>query len=165
MTFNIFLVIFFVDFSDDFFIRRYFPTPTTSSGAQREDLQLFSKHWRQKNRSTRLSHAVFLRQPESHMSAHEGAWPTLWCRASTSRLAWRRLALLSLHQSSPNLAYPFFGISASAGFFQPPTTAPFLGRDMCVPWEGLFFISSHFSHLFESRHTRFFFHGYDPTSL
>ena len=50
-------------------------------------------------------------------------------------------------------------------FFQPPTAAPFLGRDLCVPWEGLFFISSHFSPLFGSRHTRFFFHSYDPTSL
>ncbi|RVW52516.1 hypothetical protein CK203_068886 [Vitis vinifera] len=30
---------------------------------------------------------------------------------------------------------------------------PFLGRDLCVPWEGLFFISSHFSPLFGSQHT------------
>ena len=38
-------------FSGDIFrrlFRRLFPTPTTSSGAQRGDLQLFSKHWSQK---------------------------------------------------------------------------------------------------------------------
>ena len=39
-------------FSEDIFwrlfFRRYFPTPTTLSGAQRGDLQLFSKHRSQK---------------------------------------------------------------------------------------------------------------------
>ena len=39
-------------FSEDIFwrlfFRRYFPTPTTLSGAQRGDLQLFSKHLSQK---------------------------------------------------------------------------------------------------------------------
>ncbi|RVW15230.1 Retrovirus-related Pol polyprotein from transposon RE1 [Vitis vinifera] len=29
-------------------------------------------------------------------------------------------------------------------FFQPLKATPFLGRDLCVPWEGLFFISSPF---------------------
>ncbi|RVW21067.1 Retrovirus-related Pol polyprotein from transposon TNT 1-94 [Vitis vinifera] len=39
-----------------------------------------------------------------------------WCRASSSRLVRRRLALLSLRQSSPNPTSPFFfGISAFAG--------------------------------------------------
>ena len=54
---------------------------------------------------------------------------------------------------------------SSFSLLQPPTVAPFLGQDLCVPWEGLFFISSHFSPLFGSRHTRFFFHSFDPTSL
>ena len=61
-----------------------------------------------KSRSTRLPLVVFLRQPESHTPVREGAWPTFWCRASTSRLVRRRLALLSLCQSSPNPASPFF---------------------------------------------------------
>ena len=51
---------------------------------------------------------IFLRRPKSHAPMHEGAWPTFWCRASTSRLVRRRLALLSLCQSSPNPASPFF---------------------------------------------------------
>ena len=63
-------------FSATLVFQRYFSTPTTSSGAQRGDLQLFSKHWSQKNRSTRLTRAVFLRRPESHTPTCEGAWPT-----------------------------------------------------------------------------------------
>ena len=113
--------------------------------------------------------AFFLRGPKSHASAREGAWPTFWCRVSTCRLVRRRLALLSLRQSSPNPASPFFWHfslrGSSFSLLRPPTTAPFLGRDLCVPWEGLFFIPSHFSPLFGSRHTRFFFHSCDPTSL
>ena len=60
------------------------------------------------------------------------------------------------------LSEPCFSIFLA---FQPPTAALFLGQDLCVPWEGLFFISSHFSPLFGSRHTRFFFHSCDQTSL
>ena len=132
ITVNIFPTI----FSKDFFSRRYFPTPTTSSGAQRGDLQLFSKH-----RSQKPIHAPptcrFLRRLESHAPACEGVWPTFWCRASTSRLVRCRLALLSLLQSSPNPASPFFwhfGLRESSfSFLRPPTEAPFLGRDLCVP--------------------------------
>ena len=98
--------------------------------------------------------AAFLRRPESHTSAREDGWPTFWCRASTNRLVRRRLALLSLHQSSLNPTSPFFWhfslYGSSFSLLRPPTTTPFLGRDLCVPWEGLFFISSHFSHLFGS---------------
>ena len=112
---------------------------------------------------------IFFRRHKSHAPMHEGAWPTFWCRASTSRLVRRHLALLSLRQSSPNLAFPFFQHfnlrGSSFSLLRPPTIAPFLGQDLCVPWEGLFFISSHFSSLFGSRHTRFFFHSCDPTSL
>ena len=75
--------------------------------------------------------AVLLRRPESHAPAHEGAWPTFWCRASTSRLVRRRLALLSLCQSSPNPASPFFGISASDGSSFPwPRPVCALGRPL-----------------------------------
>ena len=42
-------------FSGYFFFKRYFSTPTTSSGVQRGDLQLFSKH-----RSQKPIHAPFL---------------------------------------------------------------------------------------------------------
>ena len=41
-----------------FFFRRYFPTPTTWLGEQREDLQLFSKHQSQKA-DPRASHLLF----------------------------------------------------------------------------------------------------------
>ena len=113
--------------------------------------------------------SVFLQRLESHAPVREGAWPAFWCRASTSRLVRHRLALLSLRQSSPNFASPFFQHfnlrESSFSLLRPPMTAPFLGRDLCVPWEGLFFISSHFSPLFGSWHTKFFFHSCDPTSL
>ena len=68
----------------------------------------FSQSTGAKNRSTCLPCATFLRRPESHAPAREGAWPTFWCRAFTSRLVRRRLALQSLRQSSPNPASPFF---------------------------------------------------------
>ncbi|RVW28267.1 Retrovirus-related Pol polyprotein from transposon RE1 [Vitis vinifera] len=81
--------------------------------------------------------AVFLRQPESH-AAREGAWPTFWCQL-LHRLVRRRLALLSLRQSSLNPASPFFWHfslrGSSFSLLRPPTKAPFLGRDLCVPWE------------------------------
>ena len=51
---KIFPTIFSGDFSYDFFFQRYFPTPTTSSGAQKGNLQLFSKH-----RSQKSTHAPF----------------------------------------------------------------------------------------------------------
>ena len=104
ITVNIFPTIFSGNFSNNFFSRRYFPTPTTSSGAQRGDLQLFSKH-----RSQKPIHA-----PPAHCFSpttwipHAGTWPTFWCRASPNRLVRRRLALLSLRQSSLNPASPFF---------------------------------------------------------
>ncbi|RVW35569.1 hypothetical protein CK203_073771 [Vitis vinifera] len=54
------------------------------------------------------------------------------CRASSSRLVPRRLARLSLCQSSPNPASPFFlAFQPPRVFFQPPMVAPFLGRDLC----------------------------------
>ena len=160
-------------FSDDIFRRLFFPGNIfrhwPHHQERKEEICNFSQSTKAKNRSTRLPCAIFLRQPESHVLAHEGVWPTFWYRASTSRLVQRRLALLSLHQSSLNLAFPFFQHfslrGSSFSLLRPPTTAPFLGRDLCVPWEGLFFISSHFSSLFGSRHTRLFFHSYDLTSL
>ncbi|RVX06816.1 Retrovirus-related Pol polyprotein from transposon RE2 [Vitis vinifera] len=64
------------------------------------------------------------------------------------------LALLNLRQSSPNPNSPFFWHfslrESSFSLLRPPTAASFLGRDLCVPWEGLFFIPSHFSPLFGS---------------
>ena len=129
----------------------------------------FSQSTGAKNPPMRLPRATLLRRLESHAPVREGAWPTLRCRASSSRLVRRCLALLNLRQASPNLASPFFWHfslrGSSFSLLQPPTAAPFLGRDLCVPWEGLFFIPSHFSPLFGSRHTRFFFHSCDPTSL
>ena len=114
--------------SSSTFFRRYFPetflTAFSSGDAFRhrphhqehkEEICNFSQSTEAKNRSTRLPRAVFLRRPESHAPSCEGAWPTFWCRASTSRLVRHCLALLSLHQSSSNPVSPFFGISASAG--------------------------------------------------
>ena len=154
--FSIFPVIFSGDFSGDIF--RHQPHHQEC----KEEICNFSQSTGAKNWSTHLPRAVFLRRLESHALSCEGTWPTFWCRASTSRLVRRRLALLSLRQSSPNPVSPFFW---HFSLLQPPTATPFLGRDLCVPWEGLFFISSHFSPLFGSRHTRFFFHSYYPTSL
>ena len=129
----------------------------------------FSQSTGAKNPPMRLPRATLLRRLESYGLECEGAWPTFRCRASSSRLVWCRLTLLSLRQSSPNPTSPFFchfsHQRSSFSLLRPPTAAPFLGRDLCVPWEGLFFIPSHFSPLFGSRHTRFFFHSCDPTSL
>ena len=75
---------------------------------RKKEICNFSQNTGAKNRSTRLPHVVFLRQLKSHAPAHEDAWPTFWWRASTSRLVRCRLALLSLLQSSPNPAFPFF---------------------------------------------------------
>ena len=61
-----------------FFFWRYFSTPTTSSGVQKGDLQLFSKH-----RSQKPIHGPPMRR---RVRMREGAWPTFWCRVSTSRL-------------------------------------------------------------------------------
>ncbi|RVW74646.1 Retrovirus-related Pol polyprotein from transposon RE1 [Vitis vinifera] len=54
-------------------------------------------------RSAKRRSAAFLKAPEPkthlrafHAPAREGAWPTFWCRASSSRLVRRRLALLTL---------------------------------------------------------------------
>ena len=114
-------------------------------------------------------HTVFLLRPESHTPAREGAWPTFWCQASTNRLVLRRLALLSLRQSSPNPASPFFfGISASAGLL---SASDDLWRQLpslvetCVCLGKASSSSPVTSLLFGSRHTRFFFHSCDPTSL
>ena len=159
------------DFSGDFF-RWYFPTPTTSSGAQRRDLQLFSKHQSQKPTHT---------PPTRHFS------PAAWIpRTGTWGRVDHFLVPSFFQQAPPALSWtckppsvlfePCFSILLAFQpprvffqplrvFFPPPTATPFLGRDLCVPWEGLFFISSHFSPLFGSRHTRFFFHSCDPTSL
>ena len=110
------------------FFRRYFPEtfPTTFVSGnifrhrphhqeRKEEICNFSQSTEAKKPPTRLPHATLLRRPESHAPSREGTWPTFWCRASTSRLVRHCLALLSLHQSSSNLASPFFGISASAG--------------------------------------------------
>ena len=71
---------------------------------------------------------VFLRQPESHAPTREGAWPTFWCWASTSRLVRRSLAHLSLCQSSPNPASKFFWHfnlrGSSFSLLRSPTAAP-----------------------------------------
>ena len=62
----------------------------------------------------------------------------------------------------------FFPFQPPRVFFQLPPASD--GSSIPWPrpvraWEGLFFIPSHFSPLFGSRHTRFFFHNCDPTSL
>ena len=60
-----------------FFSRRYFPTPTTSSGAQRGDLQLFSKH-----RSQKPIHTPFF---------SGGLNPTRWCVRARGPLSGAKL--------------------------------------------------------------------------
>ena len=122
ITVNIFPATFFpAIFSDtDHMIRR----------AKRR-FATFLKAPEPKSRSTRLPLLVFLRQPESHTPVREGAWPTFWCRASTSRLVRRRLALLSLCQSSLNPTSPFFWhFKPPWIFFQPPTASD----GSSLPW-------------------------------
>ena len=161
--FSIFPVIFSGDFSGDIF--RHQPHHQEC----KEEICNFSQITGAKHPPTRLPRATLLRRPESHAPAREGAWPTFQCQASSNRLVKHRLALLSLRQASPNPASPFFWhfslCRSSFNLLRPPTAALFLGRDLCVPWEGLFFIPNHFYPLFGSRHTRFFFHSCDPTSL
>ena len=169
ITVNIFPAIFSGDFSDNFFSPNDIFRHRPHHQERKEEICNFSQSTGAKNRSTCLPRAIFLRRPESHAPTREGAWPTFWFRASTSRLVRHRLALLSLRQSSPNFASPFFQHvnlrESSFSLLRPTLTASFLGRDLCVPWEGLYFISSHFSPLFGSQHTRFFFHSCDLTSL
>ena len=134
---------------------------------RKEEICNFSQSTGAKNQSTCLPRAVFLRQPESHTLEREGAWPTFWCRASTSRLVQRRLALLSLCQSSPNPASPFYffvGISISMGLLSASngSSLPW-PRPVCALGRPLLHLQSLF--LFGSRHTKFFFHSCDPTSL
>ena len=96
------------------FFRRYFPEtfPTTFFPDDifrhrphhqecKEEICNFSQSTGAKNRSTRcFSLAAWI--------PHASTWPTFWCRASTSRLVRHHLTLLSLRQSSPNPASPFF---------------------------------------------------------
>ena len=148
------------------FFRRYFPEtfPAISSDTNHiiRSAKRRSATFLKAPEPNTHPRATLFRRPKSHASAREGAWPTFQCQASSNRLVRRRLALLSLCQSSPNPVSPFFW---HFSLLQPPTAAPFLGRDLCVPWEGLFFIPSHFYPLFGSRHTRIFFHSCDPTFL
>ncbi|RVW65211.1 Retrovirus-related Pol polyprotein from transposon RE1 [Vitis vinifera] len=58
--------------------------------------------------------ATLLWRPESQAPGVRAHGPLSRCQASFSKLVWHCLALLSLRQSSPNPASPFFGISASA---------------------------------------------------
>ena len=120
-----FLETFPMTFSSDIFRHR------PHHQERKEEICNFSQSTGAKNRSTRLPCAVFLRRPESHTSAHEGEWPTFWCRASTNKLVRRRLTLLSLCQSSLNPTSPFFWHfslrGSSFSLLWPPTAAPFLG--------------------------------------
>ena len=118
ITVNIFPAIFSGDFSGDFFRHR------PHHQERKEEICHFCQSTRAKNRSTRLPCAVFLRRTESHAPAREGLWPTFWCQGSTSRLIRRRLALLSLRQSSLNPVSPFFW---HFSLLRPLTATPFLG--------------------------------------
>ena len=95
ITVNIFPAIFSGDFSATFFPAIFFNTDHIIRSAKRRS-ETFLKASEPKTDPR----AFFLRGPKSHASAREGAWPTFWCRVSTCRLVRRRLALLSLHQSS-----------------------------------------------------------------
>ena len=86
-----------------------FLTPTIPSSAQGENLQVLSKHRREN-----LSHV-----PTTHVSSpaawtsHASAWSTFRQRASTSNLAWRRLATLHLCLCHPSPANAFVGVFVS----------------------------------------------------
>ena len=131
-------------------------------------------------RSAKRRSATFLKAPEPKTDPRASHAPFFFGSLNPTRQRMVHFLVPSFYQQArpalsctskpPSiLSEPCFSIFLAFQlprvFSQPPTAALFLGQDLCVPWEGLFFISSHFSHLFGSRHTRFFFHSCDSTSL
>ncbi|RVW84336.1 hypothetical protein CK203_036608 [Vitis vinifera] len=147
------------------FFRRYFPEtfPATFSdtdhiirSAKRRSATFLKAP--EPKTITRLPCAVFLRQPESHAPRARACGPLLvpsfYHRLVRPSCTSKPLSVLS---------EPCFSIFL---VFQPPTASDGSSlpwpRPVCALGRPLLHLS-HFSPLFGSRHTRFFFHSCDPT--
>ena len=83
---------------------------------RKEEIFKFCQSTRERISVTRWPRAFLLRRPEPHVSTCEGVWSTFRQRASTSSLAWHRLATLHLClcHSSPESAFFWVFLSPPA---------------------------------------------------